>query len=250
MNPTDPLPLAGRIAVIIGGAGGIGAACAKRAADAGAQVVLQHRSQPEKAEAVIASLFGTNHRAFCFDITHSNAFAALAAELESSSGVCLLVNGAGFTRAIPHADLGAVDDAFIDEMFAVHWRGAFAAVRALAPHLRRGCGLVANISSIAATTGIGSNIVYCAVKAATDSMTQTLARVLAPEARVVSIAPGLVDTEFVPGRTRDWRIEQGLQTPLRRLATADDVANAVVAAAVHLPLTTGSVIQVDCGRHL
>ena len=114
----------------------------------------------------------------------------------------MLVNAAGFTKPVPHADLDALDDALIDRMFAVNWRGQFAAIRTFAPMLKAsGDGLIVSISSIAGQTGIGSSIAYCAVKAGIDVMTKSLARALAPEIRVMGVAPGVVDTGFVPGRS-------------------------------------------------
>ena len=177
---------------------------------------------------------------------------SLAAEVESKHGRCdVLVNCAGITRFVPHAELDALDDQIIDDIFRVNWRGAFAAVRAFRPLLKAdGEGLVVNISSIAGVTGMGSNVAYCASKAALDSMTRSLARALAPEIRVVSVSPGLVDTDFVRGLDQKWRDEQAARTPLRRLATPDEVAAAVLAVATVLRYSNGCIIPVDGGRPL
>jgi 3-oxoacyl-[acyl-carrier protein] reductase len=134
-------------------------------------------------------------------------------------------------------------------------RGPFAAVRALrtllaAPRPDGRTGLVVNISSIAAVTAMGSNIVYCASKAAVDNMSKSLGRALAPRIRVLSVSPGLADTDFVKSMDRVWRDEQAERTPLKRLARAEEVAAAVVAAATCLTFTTGAVIPVDGGRPL
>ena len=67
---------------------------------------------------------------------------------------------------------------------------------------RNGDGLVVNISSIAATTAVGSNIAYCAAKAGMDVMGAALARALAPAIRVLTVSPGVVDTDFVAGRDK------------------------------------------------
>jgi 3-oxoacyl-[acyl-carrier protein] reductase len=186
------------------------------------------------------------------DITDSKALAALHDEVQSRFGrVDILVNTAGFTKMIPHHDLDSLTDDLIDDMFKVNWRSVFATIRALTPLLRAsGDGLVANVSSIAATTGVGSNIAYCAVKAATDSLTSTLARVLAPQVRVVSISPGVVDTNFVPGRDDEWKRKQAESAPLKHLVSPEDIADAILASFLHLRATTGSIIQVDSGRHL
>ena len=107
------------------------------------------------------------------------------------------MNAAGVTRPVPHADLDGLDDDLIDRIFAVNWRGTFAAVRSFAPLLRaNGEGLIVNVSSISATTAVGSNIAYCASKAGVDVMGAALARALAPAIRVLTVSPGVVDTDF------------------------------------------------------
>ena len=122
---------------------------------------------------------------------------------------------------MPHADLDALDDALISRILDVNVRGVIASVRAALPLMRRsGGGAIVNISSIAGVTAMGSNIAYCASKAAVDNLTKSLARALAPDIRVVSVSPGLVDTEFVRGLDQSWRDEQAGRTPLRRLADA------------------------------
>jgi len=109
---------------------------------------------------------------------------------------------------------------------------------------------VVNVSSIAAVTAMGSNIMYCASKAAVDNMTKSLARALAPAVRVLSVSPGLADTDFVKSMDAGWRNEQAGRTPLQRLALPEEVAAAVLAAATHLTFSTGTVIAVDGGRPL
>src|SRR6202000_492537 len=152
---------------------------------------------------------------------------ALRAEIAQRFGrLDVLVNAAGFTKPVPHADLEALDDDLIDRMFAVNWRGQFATIRTFAPLLKAsGNGLIVSISSIAGSTGVGSSIAYCSAKAGIDIMTKSLARVLAPEVRVLAVAPGVVDTDFVPGRGTDFNAKTAATTPLQRLATADDIAS-------------------------
>ena len=88
------------------------------------------------------------------------------------------------------------------------------------------------------------------MKAGIDAMTKTLARALAPEIRVMGVAPGVVDTGFVAGRGPEFNAKTGLNTPLRRVANPDDVAAAVFACASHLGYSTGSTLIVDGGRAL
>ena len=110
--------------------------------------------------------------------------------------------------------------------------------------------MIVNISSIAAQTAVGSNVMYCASKAAIDNMTKSLARALAPRIRVLSVSPGLVDTEFVKSMDPAWRNEQAARTPLKRLTEPEDVASAVIAAIKYLTFSTGTIITVDGGRIL
>jgi 3-oxoacyl-[acyl-carrier protein] reductase len=185
-------------------------------------------------------------------VTDSAALAEAIATIDRRHArLDLLVNSAGITRFVPHGDLDALDDALISRILDVNVRGVIASVRAALPLMRRsGGGAIVNISSIAAVTAMGSNIAYCASKAAVDNLTKSLARALAPEIRVVSVSPGLVDTEFVRGLDQSWRDEQAGRTPLRRLADPGEVARAVLAAATSLTFTTGAILPVDGGRPL
>jgi 3-oxoacyl-[acyl-carrier protein] reductase len=81
-------------------------------------------------------------------------------------------------------------------------------------------------------------------------MTKSLARVLAPDVRVLAVAPGVVDTGFVPGRSSDFNAKTSVTTPLKRIATARDIASAILACATNLKFATGTTIVVDGGRSL
>ena len=245
-------PLAGRVAVVTGGAGGIGAAICKTLAEAGAAVAVGYNASAEKAEAMLGTLAGDGHMALFMPVTDSAALSvAIAAVDRRHARLDLLVNCAGITRFVPHGDLDALDDALISRILDVNVRGVIASVRAGLPLMRRsGGGAIVNISSIAAVTAMGSNIAYCASKAAVDNLTRSLARALAPDIRVVSVSPGLVDTEFVRGLDQGWRDEQAGRTPLRRLADPEEVARAVLAAGTSLTFTTGAILPVDGGRPL
>jgi 3-oxoacyl-[acyl-carrier protein] reductase len=249
MPPDSPL------AVVTGGAGGIGAAICRTLAGAGFAVVVGFNRSASAAQTLAAALPGSGHSAMSAPVTDSGALQTLAQAIEERYRRCdVLVNCAGTTRFVAHADLDGLDDALIDDILATNVRGSFAAVRAFLPLLKRssrsGGGVVINISSIAARTAMGSNIMYCASKAALDSMTQSLARALAPQVRVISVSPGLVDTEFVKSLDPAWRDQQAARTPLGRLAAPEEVAGAVIAAIRDLTFTTGCVLCVDGGRPL
>jgi len=243
--------LANRVAVVTGATGGIGSAICRSLAEAGCRVGVVCRRNQAAAEALSRSLAGEGHAPLQADVTDAASLDRLARQVAERYGtVDILVNSAGTTRFVPHADLTGLDDELIDAIFRTNWRGPFATIRALRPLVERGGGgVVINISSIAATSGIGSNVAYCASKAALNTMTVSLARALAPAIRVLSICPGLVDTEFIQGLDPAWRQEQVSRTPLGRLTLPDEVGKAVVAA-VTLTASTGSTITVDGGRLL
>jgi 3-oxoacyl-[acyl-carrier protein] reductase len=250
-----PISLEGKVALVVGGAGGIGAATSRMLADAGAQVAVTHLDRPELASAaadLIGTLSGSGHSAFPADVADTSSLVELRDAVRQRYGrLDILINAAGFTKPVPHADLDALDDELIDRMFAVNWRGQFATIRTFAPLLKAsGDGLVVSISSIAAFTGVGSSIAYCAAKAGIDVMTKALARALAPEIRVLAVAPGVVDTGFVPGRNVDFNDKVAASTPLRRIGSADDIAAAITACATMLGYSTGHTILVDGGRAL
>ncbi|AOO85066.1 SDR family NAD(P)-dependent oxidoreductase [Bosea vaviloviae] len=244
--------LSGKVAVVIGGSGGIGAAAAAALAAEGATLVVTWRSDEAVAQAVVAGLPGIGHKARQSTVEDSATLVALAADVEATIGRCdILVNSAGYTKPVPIADLDALTDDFIDDMFRVNWRGQFAAIRAFAPLLKAsGDGLVVNVSSIAGLNGVGSNLAYAAIKAGIDTMTKSLARALAPAIRVMSVSPGVVATDFVPGRDVAALDKVAATIPLRRVATAEDVARAIAACATHLTYSTGSILIVDGGRAL
>jgi len=220
-------------ALVTGASGGIGSAIASRLAADG--------------------FAGSGHEAPQISVTDSSSLAAAAEHLAASaSHLDVLVNCAGVTRPVAHDDLDSLDDELIDRIFATNWRGPFAAVRALHGLLEGADAgaVVVNISSVAAVTGQGSNVAYCASKAALDSMTRSLGRSLGPSIRVVSVSPGWVLGEYADSMPTEVIDTQRNETPLGRLATPEDVASAVSAVVNDLPFTTGSIIPVDGGRPL
>jgi len=243
--------LSGKVALVTGGAGGIGAVISHQLAAAGALVVITYRENRARAEALIAALPGSGHRVSSASVLDSPALGALAAEIASDYGrLDVLVNNAGVTRVVPHADLEGLDDATFDHILSTNVRGTFACVRAFRSLLAANHGVVVNISSIAGNTAVGSSIAYCASKAAIDNMTRSLARALAPNIRVLSVAPGWVEGEYASRADPAYLQAQIDRSPLGRIARPDDVAQAVLAACTLLGFTTGAIIPVDGGRPL
>ena len=244
--------LHGKVAVITGASGGIGSATARRLAEGGCKVVVGYNNRAEEAEKVVAALTGSGHRTAHMPMENTAALSDVAAMVERDYGRCdVLVNSAGFTRMIPHADLEALTDELIDAIFVANVRGPFATIRAFAPLMKRSdAAVIVNISSGAAITGGGSNIAYGGSKAAIDAMTKSLARVLGPNIRVVAVSPGAVDTGFVPGRTSEMVERAAQRTPLKRMVQADEVAQTVMAAVTLMTATTGSILLVEGGSLL
>lgn len=244
--------LDGRTALIAGGLGAIGRATAQRLAALGARIVVLHRKDAAQADAFVASLPGSEHFHVQASITDSPSLARAAkAVRERAPALHILVNTAGFTQPVPIADLEALTDELIDAVFAANWRGVFATIRAFHPLLKAsGDGLIVNVSSIVAITGTGSNLAYGASKAGVDLMARSLARSLAPEVRILTVSPGVVDSAFVPGRGADFNAKAAASTPLKRVGVPEDVAAAIEACATRLRFATGQTFVVDGGRSL
>ena len=243
--------LRGQVAVVTGGGGGIGRAICRRLAEAGAQLIITYHSDQDKARATASQLAGGNHLVLRCPVDDSDAQTALANAVRDKYGrLDILVNNAGISKGVAHDDLDGLDDELIDRIFRINWRGAFASIRALAPLMTAEGGVIINISSIAGRTGVGSNVAYCASKAAMDSMTRSLARALAPRIRVLSVSPGWVNGDYARSMPRALIAEQEAKTPLGRIAEAEDVAEAVFAAVAQLRFSTGDILPVDGGRPL
>jgi len=265
--------LNGGVALVTGGAGEIGSAICRKFAENGFNVVITYNANAEKAEKLLAGLNQLpvtnnqfpNHCIFHAPTTDPEKVAALKQFVQKKYGkLDVLVNNAGITTPVKHDDLDGLSDDWIDKIMQTNFRGGFAMVRAfkdlLSPPTPKGgenaeqsyreAGVVVNISSIAGIYGIGSNVAYCASKAAVDSMTRSLARALAPKIRVVSVSPGFVEGEYTKNFDPAFLQNQMENTPLERFANGNDIANAVFAVATQLTFSTGNIITVDGGRLL
>lgn len=244
--------LTGKVAVVVGGSSGIGAATVRMLAQAGATVAIGYNSGAERAENLCGELPSGAHSTFAIAIDEPGSVRAAAEKVVSAHGrVDVLVNSAGTTRPVPHENLDGLDDGLLDQIMASNVQGPFSAIRAFAPALKAsGDGVIVNVSSISGFTGSGSNIGYCASKAALDTMTMSLARALGPEIRVLCVSPGAVATDFVAGRGRDALEKIAAGTPLKRVVEPEDVARTILACVTHLKVSTGVRIVCDGGRFL
>ncbi len=240
--------------LVTGGSGEIGAAISRQFASNGYDVIITYNSNSQRAEKVLSSLEKGNHMALKAPTTDAESIGLLIEKFkEEYNALDVLVNNAGITTPVAHDNLDGLTDEWIDKIMQTNFRGSFAMVRAFKDLLEKSSeetALIVNISSIAGIFGIGSNIAYCASKAALDSMTRSLARVLAPKIRVVSISPGFVEGEYTADMDPAFIKNQKDNTPLGKFAIGQDVANAVFSVATQLTFSTGNIITVDGGRLL
>ena len=236
-----------RVALVTGSSSGIGAEVARRLAADGFHVVVNSRSSVEAGLAVAQEVDGCYLRA---DVGDPEAARSLVEAVVAEHGrLDVLVNNAGTTELIPHADLAAATPEVWRRLYEVNVIAPFVLVTAAEQALRAAApGCVVNVSSLAGVRPVGSSIPYAASKAALNHTTRLLASTLGPEVRVNAVAPGLVDTPW----TADWdtvREHVHAQAPLRRSASPGDVAE-VVMGLVRSTYVTGEVVVVDGGLGL
>lgn len=246
------MELHGKSALVTGGALGTGRAIALDLARRGCHVAVNYSRSREECDRTAADVeaLGVRGLAVEADVADDAAIRAMVRRtLREFGRLDVLVNNAGTTAFVDHADLEGVTDAIWDRLLGTNLRGAFQATRAAAPALKEsGQGAVVNVSSIAGVYGIGSSIPYCASKAALNNMTVTLARALAPEVRVNAVAPGFIDTRWWKERENYEAIKQFATNaaPLKRVCQAEDVSKVVVDL-VTADLVTGQVLVIDGG---
>lgn len=241
--------LKGKVALITGGGTGIGRACALRLAQEGVQIAVNYSRSERESRDTQKEVEGKGVRAMICkaSVTDDNDVRQMVQRVVEEFGrLDILINSAGTTRFVDHDDLDGLKDEYWNEIMDVNVVGLFRSCRAAAGALKEQKGCIVNITSIAGLSGLGSSIAYAASKAAAISVTKSLARVLAPEVRVNSVAPGIVLTRWVEGKEDHVR-RLGSGTPLGRVATAEDVAQVVYALVASAGLVTGQTWVVDGG---
>ncbi|MFE0043886.1 SDR family NAD(P)-dependent oxidoreductase [Streptomyces albireticuli] len=239
------------VALVTGSSSGIGAAVATRLAVGGTRVVVNSARSVEAGEKLARSLPDAVYVRADVSV-EAEARRLVAAAVEHYGRLDLLVNNAGVTRAVPHADLEGASPAVWREIFALNVFGTWQTTVAAMPHLAAtGAGAVVNISSVAGSRPAGSSIPYAVSKAAIEHMTVLLAHTVGPRVRVNAVAPGLIETPWTRGSDFFAPVAEKVRdsTPLRRVGLPEDVAEAVLALA-GASYTTGQVLLVDGGAHL
>ena len=242
--------LAGRTAIITGGAQGLGYAIAEVFIAEGARVVLGDIDL-ERTRAAAQALGGDDvARAMPCDVTSAVQFEALvAAAVEQFGRLDVMVNNAGITR---DATLRKMTEQQFDEVIAVHLKGTWNGTRAAAAVMReQGSGAIINMSSISGKVGLIGQTNYSAAKAGIVGLTKAAAKELAHlGVRVNAIQPGLIRsamTEAMPQRIWDAKLAE---VPMGRAGEPCEVATVALFLASDLSsYMTGTVLEVTGGRH-
>ena len=244
------MKLQDRVALVTGAGTGIGRGIAEVFAQQGVKVVVNYSRSRDAAEEVVRDIRAAGGTAVAIgaSVSKDTEVRAMVDQIAREFGrLDILINNAGWSTRIPHDRLEDLTDEVWDRTFDTNLRGAFYCVRAVVPLLRKqeGSGIV-NIASVAGVTGLGSSMAYAASKGAMITLTKSLARALAPAIRVNAIAPGFVRTRFA-----DWpqsAFDEGeAMTPLKRLATVEEIAALAWHLAVEAKSITGETIAVDGG---
>ena len=240
------------VALVTGSTSGIGAAIARRLCSEGYRVVLHSRSSVQAGREMARELASAAY--VQADLAVDDERSRLVREAIAVWGrLDVLVNNAGISRVIPHADLAAATPQVWQDLHEVNVVAPFRLVAAAREALREAAargrpGCVINVSSHAGVRPKGASIPYAATKAALNHVTRLLALSLAPEIRVNAVAPGLVDTPLTDGWTQAQQLWKE-RAPMRRAAGADDIAQAVFGL-VASDYLTGEILLCDGGLNL
>ena len=254
------MELAGRVALVTGGATGIGRATILQFAKAGAAgVAINYRTAKKEAEEVAAEarLLGAKTLCVYADVKKDDQVRQMIRQVGEHFGrLDMLVNNAGLTHWVPIRDLDALTDAIWDEILDVNVKAAFRCARAALPLLSEAHGVVINVSSISGilATTTSSSLAYGTAKAALIYLTRGLAVALGPEGRVNAVAPAFTDTKWMRDHYGDQYegvvARAAANYPLRRIATPADIAVAIVSLVTGGDFVTGQTLIVDGGLSL
>jgi 3-oxoacyl-[acyl-carrier protein] reductase len=243
-----------RVAIITGASSGIGAATAIELSRRGWSVVVNYARSADDARRIAAEC--NDALVVQADVAEDAECRKLAqAALDRWGRIDALVNNAGTTKFVDHANLdGLTADDFL-RIYRLNVIGPFQMTRACAPSLKSSRGAIVNVSSVAAQLGTGSSVAYASSKAALNAMTYSLARSLGPEVRVNAVCPGYVDTPWHsnaqgPERAMKVAAHYANIVPLKDYARPEDVADAIVWLIEGARQVTGEAIFVDGGLHI
>jgi 3-oxoacyl-[acyl-carrier protein] reductase len=241
-------------ALITGAATGIGRAATIALARAGYDVAINYSSSDKAARetAAAAEKLGAKTLVVRCDVSDETAVRAMAREVEAAFGrLDVLVNNAGTTASWKPKDLETLSLDEWDRVFAVNVRGLFQVTRACVPLLKKSQGCVVNTASIVGLRQGPQPLPYAASKAAVVNLTKTLAWNLGPEIRVNAVAPGWMEGDWMQrmlkDKYQDLMDKRARATPLKRVVTAEDVAETVMTLVQSNRFVTGEIIVIDGG---
>lgn len=242
------------VALITGAATGIGRAAAVALAAAGFDAAINYSRSEQAAQetASLAQAKGAKTLLFKCDVSDDVLVRKMLATVHQEFGrLDALVNNAGTTSNVKPGDFEAMTAEEWDRVFAVNVRGMFQVTRAAAPFLKAARGSVVNTASIVGLRPGPQPLPYAASKAAVVSLTKLLALNLAPNVRVNAVAPGWMEGDWMKrmlaDRYDDLMARRAKSTPLRRCATAEDVAEVIVNLITGNRFVNGEIIVIDGG---
>lgn len=238
-------------ALVTGGATGIGRSAVLALANAGYDVAINFSSS-EGAARETAALVDTKTLLVKCDVSDEVGVRAMVKKVEQTFGrLDVLVNNAGTTAHWKPRDLETLSLEEWDRVFAVNVRGLFQVTRACVPLLKASKGCVINTASIVGLRPGPQPLPYAASKAAVVNLTKTLAWNLGPDIRVNAVAPGWMEGGWMRRMLKDKYDElmgnRAKATPLKRVVTADDVAETMMTLVQSNRFVTGEVIVIDGG---
>jgi 3-oxoacyl-[acyl-carrier protein] reductase len=239
-----------QVALVTGGGTGIGKAVSILLAKEGADVIINYSKSESEARETVNEIetIGRRSEAIKADISDDKSVRCLVERIdEKYKKLDILINNSGVTRAIPYEDLDNVTKEDWDFIFGINVVGTFQCSRAAMKIMKKyGSGHIINISSTAGYVGRGSSIPYAVSKAAIINLTKAMALVGAPQVRVNGIAPGTVMTRWIKQLDEELTTKRVQNTPMKRLATAEDIAASIFALLVS-SYVTGRTLIVDGG---
>jgi 3-oxoacyl-[acyl-carrier protein] reductase len=242
------------VALVTGAASGIGRAATIALAEAGFDVVVNYSlsEQAARETAALVQAKGAKTLLFKCDVSDDPSVRKMLAAVAQEFGrLDAVVNNAGTTSKVKPADFEAMTAEEWDRVFAVNVRGMFQVTRAATPFLKAARGSVVNTASIVGLRPGPQPLPYAASKAAVVSLTKLLALNLAPDVRVNAVAPGWMEGDWMQrmlgDRYEDLMARRAKATPLRRCATAEDVAEVIVNLITSNRFVNGEIIVIDGG---
>jgi 3-oxoacyl-[acyl-carrier protein] reductase len=248
------------VALVTGGAGGIGAAVVRSLAKAGISgIAINYRKSRREAEELAREIARSGVKAVAVqaDVQNDEQVRAAIAEIGETFGrLDIVINNAGVTHWVNLADLAGLTDAIWDEIFDVNVKGAFRCARAAAALLEASQGMIVNVSSISGVLAPStmSSLAYGTAKAALIYMTRGLAVAMAPKVRVNCVAPAFTDTPWMSQHFgADYQqviANASAGYPLQRIASPEDIAGAILGLITGGDFVTGQTLIVDGGLSL